>query len=76
MLDISTAKLVKNAINEHFKEARISLEDVSKMTPATVLGKSGGYTILTGQYGDLTIMVWIQIKETGTIVRAVKTQAW
>ena len=76
MLDISTAKLVKKALDEHFKEDRISLEDVSKMTPAPVLGKSGGYTILTGQWGDLTIMVWLQIMATGTIVRAVKTRAW
>jgi hypothetical protein len=77
MLDISTAKLVKKAIDNHFKEAvKISLEEVSKMTPAPVVGRGGGHTIISCQYGDLTIMVWIQIRENGTIVRAVKSQAW
>ena len=76
MLDISTAKLVKKAIDEKFKEDRISLEDVCKMTPAPVLGNCGGYTILTGQWGDLTILVWIQILKIGTVVRVARTTAW
>ncbi len=77
MLDISTAKIVKAAIDDHFKkEVNISLEEVSKMTPAPVVGHGGGHTILSCQYGDLTIMVWLQMRETGTVVRAVKTQAW
>ncbi|MBR6614072.1 MAG: hypothetical protein IKK84_04830 [Clostridia bacterium] len=76
MLDISTAKLVKKAIDDHFKKEVISLESVCRMQPIEVNMRSDGYTILAIQHGDLTIMVWIQIGDVGTIVRAVKTQAW
>ncbi len=36
-----------------------------------------GYTILALQFGDLTILVWVQFSEKlGVMVRRVKGQAW
>ena len=78
MLDIKTAQLVKNAIDKHFggKEF-IDLENVCRMQSVPVNTKDGGYTILSTQYGDLTILVWIQVDATlGVCVRSVKTQSW
>jgi len=47
------------------------------MQPIAVNTKGSGYTILGIQYGDLTILVWVQFDEAlGAKVRAVKTQAW
>ena len=77
MLDINTAKLVKGAIDKHFGKEIIDLENVCRMQPVPVNTKGSGYTILSIQYGDLTILVWVQFSETlGVCVRAVKTQAW
>lgn len=76
MLDMRTARILKNAIDKHFGKEMLSLNEASKMTAAPVIGKHGGYTVYSCQFGDLTIMVWAQSLETGMVVRAVKTQAW
>ena len=81
MLDMNTAKIVKKAIDEHFNTKKngeiMSLEDVVRMTPVSKAGRGGAYTILSAQFGDMTILVWIQFNDTlGVCVRAVKTQAW
>ena len=77
MLDIKTAKLVKDAIDKHFGKEVVDLENVCRMQPVPVNTKGSGYTILSTQYGDLTILVWVQVNATlGVCVRAVKTQAW
>ena len=79
MLDIKNAKLIKEAIDKHFAphKSPVDLETICRMQPVPVNVKGSGYTILSTQYGDLTILVWVQINETlGFTVRAVKTQAW
>ena len=79
MLDIKTAKIVKEAIDKHFASHKspVDLETICRMEPIPVNTKGSGYTILGTQYGDLTILVWVQFNETlGVCVRAVKTQAW
>lgn len=77
MLDIKTAKLVKSAIDNHFGKEIINLENVCRMQPVPVDTNSTGYTILATQYGDMTILVWVQFDETlGVCVRTVKTQCW
>ena len=78
MLDIKTATLVRKAINEHFSSPdTISLEAVCRMQPVVQNTNGSGYTILALQYGDLTILVWVQFSEKlGVIVRSVKAQAW
>ena len=78
MLDIKTAQLIKGAIDKHFGGTEfIELESVCRMQPVPVCTKDGGYTILSTQWNDLTIMVWIQVDSTsGVRVRSVKTQSW
>ena len=78
MLDIGTATFVHKAINEHFATLdMVSLEAVCRMQPVVQNTGSSGYTILALQFGDLTILVWVQFdEEFGVIVRSVKVQAW
>lgn len=77
MLDIKTATLVKNAINKEMNGEIATLEDACRMQPISQTTYGSGYTILALQYGDLTILVWIQFSEKlGAMVRKVKTQAW
>ena len=77
MLDISTAKLVKSSIDAKFNgNGPLTLEDVVRMEPISKGGKSGAYTIIGSQFGDMTILVWLQFCEMGVIVRTVKTLAW
>ena len=77
MLDISTAKLVKSSIDANFNgNGPLTLEDVVRMEPISKGGKSGAYTIIGSQFGDMTILVWLQFCEMGVIVRTVKTLAW
>ena len=78
MLDIKTATLVRNAINNHFSSPdMVSLEAVCRMQPVVHNTSDSGYTILALQYGDLTILVWVQFSEKlGVMVRRVKGQAW
>ena len=78
MLDLKTATIVRNAINKHFSTPEtISLEAVCRMQPIVQNTSGSGYTILAMQYGDLTILVWVQYSEKlGVIVRGVKSQAW
>lgn len=78
MLDIKTATLVRKAINEHFSSTdMVSLEAVCRMQPVVQNTRGSGYTILALQYGDLTILVWVQFSEKlGVIVRGVADQAW
>lgn len=74
MLDISTAKVVKAALNKHFSSNAISLESVCKMQaiPGTIIG----YTVLALQYAELTILVRIQITQSGVKVVKIKIQEW
>lgn len=78
MLDTKTATLVRKAINKHFSSPdMVSLEAVRRMQP--VVKNTGGndYTILALQFGDLTILVWVQFSEKlGVMVRKVESQAW
>ena len=78
MLDIKTATLVRKAINEHFSSpGMVSLEAVCRMQPVVQNTSGSGYTILALQFGDLTILVWVQFNEKlGVMVRSVKAQAW
>lgn len=78
MLDINTAKLVKKSIDDKYNgNGPLTLEDVVRMEPISKGGKGGSYTIVASQFGDLTILVWLQFNEKlGVCVRAVKTQAW
>ncbi len=78
MLDIKTATIVLKAINEHFSSPdMVSLEAVCRMQPVVQNTSGSGYTILALQYGDLTILVWIQFNEKlGVRVIRVKSQAW
>ena len=78
MLDIKTATLVRKAINEHFSSPdMVSLEAVCRMQPVVQNTSGSGYTILALQYGDLTILVWVQFSEKlGIVIRRVKGQAW
>lgn len=76
MLDIKTATLVHKAINKHFPDM-VSLEAVCRMQPVVQNTSGSGYTILALQYGDLTILVWVQFSEKlGVMVRRVKGQEW
>lgn len=78
MLDIKTAALIRKAINEHFSNSdAVSLEAVCRMQPVVQNTRGSGYTILALQFGDLTILVWVQFnEEQGVIVRSVKAMAW
>ena len=78
MLDIKTATIVRKAINEHFSSPdMVSLEAVCRMQPVVQNTSGSGYTILALQYGDLTILVWVQFSEKlGVMIRRVKGQAW
>ena len=77
MLEMKTAKLVKQAIDQQVGKDAIDLESVCRMQPLAVRTNGSVYTILGIQSGDLTILVWIQVSETlGVTVRRVKTQAW
>lgn len=79
MLDIKTAKIIKKAINENQATCsfQITLEDVCRMQPVSVITCGSGYTVLGLQYGDVTILVWVQFNETlGVCVRSVKAQCW
>lgn len=77
-MSIKDSKKIQKAINEHFSTNTISLEAVGRMQPVTKNSKDGNdYTILALQYGDLTILVWVQYDEkNNVIVRNVKAQAW
>lgn len=74
MLDISTAKVVKAALDKHFSSNAISLESVCKMQ--SIPSNINGYTILALQYAELTILVRIQITQSGVKVVEIKTQDW
>ena len=79
MLDIKAAKLIQKALDEYYAPhaSNICLEDICRMQPIPVTTKDTGYTILALQFGDCTLMVWVQFNETlGVCVRGVKTQSW
>ena len=78
MLDINTAKLVKKSIDDKFNgSGPLTLEDIVRMEPISKGGKGGSSTIIASQFGDLTILVWLQFNEKlGVCVREVQTQAW
>lgn len=75
MLDISTAKVVKAALDDYFSYNAISLESVCRMN-VIPLNNGVGLTILSLQYAELTILVRIQITQSGVKVVEIKTQDW
>jgi len=78
MLELRLGRIIKKALDEHYAPHRspLSLDQVLRMRPIPST-KGVGYTILAGQYGDLTILVWTQVDEDeNVVVRGVKTQAW
>ena len=74
MLELSTAKVVKDALDKRFSMDAISLACVCKMQP--IQSNNNGYTILALQYAELTIMVRIEITASGVRVVEIKTQEW
>lgn len=77
MLELKTAVKVMDAVNECMRSKLLTLEDACRMQPIIQSTQDVGYTILAMQRADMTILVWIQIKEgTGIIVRDVKIQTW
>lgn len=76
MLDMKSAKLIRDAINKYFDNKVIDLENVCRMQPIQV-NTNGGYTILGIQRGDLTILVWVRFGEiSGLNVLGVKALEW
>ena len=75
MLDISTAKVVKVALDDYFKYDAISLEKVCTML-AIPASSDAGIAILALQYRNITVMVRIEVEDSGVVVREVKTLGW
>lgn len=74
-MDMNTAKTVMNSV--HKEGFNISFEDACRMQPVPQGTRTGGYTVLSLQKGDLTILVWVQFNaELGVIVRKVRSQVW
>ena len=78
MMSIEDAKVIKNAVNNSLfdGETVLSLEDAAQMQPIPGSRGSDSITVLALQYGDLTIMVWVQFAQMGMRVRKVRKQAW
>ena len=75
MLDLMTAKKLKNAIDDHINEESITLEDV--MMSTTLIGKVGeAYNILAIQYKDLTILIRIVLRQDGIQIHEIRTEIW
>lgn len=77
MLDLKTAKLVMNKVNQYCGGPNITLEDAVRMQPLPQHCSMSGCTVLGLQRGDISILVWIQFNETlGTLIRNVRTIEW
>ncbi len=77
MLELSTAKIVRKAINKHLGAEQVSLNAVCKMQPVMQGTTCDDFNILALQYSYYTILVWIEFNEKlGVIVRDVQTIAW
>lgn len=77
MLDIKSATTIKKAINKELGYERATLEDVCRMEPLPITTKGSGYNVLGMQYGDMSVLVWVQFNEKlGVIVRNVCAQPW
>ena len=75
MLDLMTAKKLKNAIDDHINEESITLEDV--MMNTILIGKAGeAYNILAIQYKDLTILIRIVLRQDGIQIHEIRTEIW
>ena len=75
MLDLMTAKKLKNTIDDHINEESITLEDV--MMSTTLIGKAGeAYNILAIQYKDLTILIRIVLRQDGIQIHEIRTEIW
>ena len=75
MLDLMTAKKLKNAIEDHINEESITLEDV--MMNTTLIGKAGeADNILAIQYKDLTILMRIVLRQDGIQIHEIRTEIW
>lgn len=62
MLDINTAKRVRDAINREYSFPVFKLEDVLKMQPIN----GSGHTIWGLQNSNATVLVWLKFREDGT----------
>ena len=78
MLSIKEAQIVRDAVNSGLFNGKtvLSIEDVANMQPIPGTRSAASYTILAAQYGDLTILVWVQYTELGMRVRMARKQAW
>lgn len=72
----STATLIKEAIDKKIGHSKFSVEEIAMMRPLHRDINDGGYTIYGIQSGDLTILVWLQIRNGDVCVRSVKTLGW
>ncbi|MBR3249781.1 MAG: hypothetical protein IKF83_03675 [Clostridia bacterium] len=80
MLAPKEALQVQNYVNSHLFDGKhvLTMEDAANMQPIPGTRNGGGsYTILATQYGDLTILVWVQYMEAGFMtIRYAHKQAW
>lgn len=78
MMSIEDAKVIKNAVNNTLFKGKpvISLEDAAQMQLLPSSRVSDSISVLALQYGDMTIMAWVQFTEMGMRVRMVRSQAW
>lgn len=75
MLDLMTAKKLKNAIDDHINEESVTLEDV--MMNTILIGKAGeAYNILAIQYKDSTILIRIVLRQDGIQIHEIRTEIW
>ncbi len=76
MLDITIASEVKKQLD--LDDYHFSLEEIMRMSAVPqMLSSTVDYTILNGQFGNCTIMVWIHLDEEGHVtVQRVRTQPW
>ena len=74
-MGISDAEMIARAINEEIGDEFMTAEDVLQMDPLTKIDEDG-YTVLGGQYGDMSILVWIQDDNGDIVIREVETVAW
>ena len=79
MLATEEALKVKEYVNDHLFDGHqvLTVEDAANMQAIPGTRKGGSYTILSCQYGDLTILVWIQYREAGFMaIRMADKVAW
>ena len=78
MLSTNEILHVRRAINRELfgDESVLTMEDVAQMQPIPGTRMGDSLTVLAIQYGDSTILVWVQFMDYGLYVKKVKRQAW